>query len=74
MVREAVRVSAGSGRIALTGIRIMVCLQVVEKIDAAHLGEFLHRNLSPGPVVVSDALQSYPLPIADRFGHKPFTI
>jgi transposase-like protein len=45
-------------------------LQVVEKIDAEHLGEFMHRNLSPGSVVVSGALQSYPLAIADTFGHK----
>jgi len=49
-------------------------LQVVEKIVAEHLGEFMHRNLSPGSVVVSDALQSYPLAIADTFGHKPFNI
>lgn len=49
-------------------------LQVVEKIDAEHLGEFMHRNLSPGSVVVSDALQSYPLAIADTFGHKSFNI
>ena len=49
-------------------------LQVVEKIDAEHLGEFMHRNLSSGSVVVSDALQSYPLAIADTLGHKPFNI
>ncbi|MCP9772441.1 IS1595 family transposase [Synechococcus sp. Tobar12-5m-g] len=50
-------------------------LQVVEKIDAEHLGEFMHRNLSPGSVVVSDALQSYPLAPARGFvGHKLFNI
>ena len=49
-------------------------LHVVEKIDAEHLGEFMHRNLSPCSIVVSDALQSYPLAIADTFGHKPFNI
>ncbi|MCP9818151.1 transposase [Synechococcus sp. Cruz-9H2] len=46
----------------------------MEKIDAAHLGEFMHRYLSPGSVVVSDALQSYPLAIADTFGHKSFNM
>lgn len=49
-------------------------LQVVEKIDAMHLGKFLHRHIAPGSVVVSDALRSYPLAIADTFGHKPFNI
>jgi hypothetical protein len=32
------------------------------------------RNLSPGAVVINDALQSYPLAIADTFGYKPFNI
>ena len=32
------------------------------------------RNLSPGPVVVSVALKSYPLAIADTFEHKSFDI
>lgn len=49
-------------------------LQVVEKIDAKHLGECMHRNLSPGSVVVSDALPSYPLAITDTFEHKSFNI
>jgi len=49
-------------------------LQVVEKIDAVHLGEFLHRHIAPGSVVISDALQSYPPAIADTYGHKPFNI
>jgi hypothetical protein len=34
----------------------------------------MHRNLSPGSIVVSDALQPYPLAIADTFGHKTFNI
>jgi transposase-like protein len=34
----------------------------------------LHRNITPGSVVVSDALRSYPLAVADTFGHKPFNI
>jgi transposase-like protein len=46
----------------------------VDKIDAVHLGEFLHRNITPGSVVVSDALSSYPPAIADTFGHEPFNI
>jgi transposase-like protein len=49
-------------------------LQVVDKIDAVHLGEFLHRHIAPGSVVISDALRSYPLAIADTYGHKPFNI
>ena len=49
-------------------------LQVVAKIDAENLGQFLHRHLTPGSVVISDALRSYPPAIADTFGHKPFNI
>ncbi len=49
-------------------------LQVVPKIDAEHLGNFLHRHIAPGAMVVSDALRSYPPAIADTFGHKPFNI
>jgi transposase len=49
-------------------------LQVVEKISAEHLGEFMHRNLSPASVVISDALHSYSLAIADTFGHKSFNV
>lgn len=49
-------------------------LQVVPKIDAEHLGTFLHRHIEPGSVVISDALNSYPPAIADTFGHKPFNI
>lgn len=40
-------------------------LQAVPKIDAEHLGQFLHRNIAPGSVVISDALSSYPPAIAD---------
>lgn len=49
-------------------------LQVVERIDAVHLGEFMHRHIAPGSVVVSDALSSYPLAIADTYGHRSFNI
>ena len=49
-------------------------LQVIPKIDAENLGQFLHRHLTPGSVVISDALGSYPPAIADTFGHKPFNI
>ena len=49
-------------------------LQVVEKINAAHLREFLHTNIAPGSVVISDALRSYPLAIANTYRHKPFNI
>ena len=49
-------------------------LRVVDKIDSAHLGEFLHRHIAPGSVVISDALRSCPLAIADTYGHKPFNI
>jgi transposase-like protein len=49
-------------------------LEVVPKIDAAHLGQFLHRHIAPGSVIVSDALGSYPPAIADAYGHKPFKI
>ena len=40
-------------------------LQVVPKIDAEHLGQFLHRHITPGSVDISDALSSYPPAIAD---------
>lgn len=49
-------------------------LQVVPKIDAENLGQFLHRHITPGSVVISDALRSYPPAIADTYGHKPFNI
>jgi len=49
-------------------------LEVVPKIDAEHLGKFLHEHIVPGSVVISDALRSYPPAIADTFGHKPFNI
>lgn len=49
-------------------------LQVVEQIDAVHLGQFLRQNVAPGSVILSDALRSYPLAIADTFGHTPFNI
>jgi len=49
-------------------------LQVVPKIDAKNLGQFLHRHITPGSVVISDALRSYPPAIADTYGHKPFNI
>ena len=49
-------------------------LQAIPKIDAANLGQFLHRHIAPGSVVISDALKSYPLAIADTYGHKPFNI
>ena len=34
-------------------------LEVVPKIDAVHLGKFLHEHIAPGSVVISDALRSY---------------
>lgn len=34
-------------------------LEVVPKIDAEHLGKFLHEHIAPGSVVISDALRSY---------------
>ena len=49
-------------------------LQVVPKVDAENLGQFLHRHITPGSVVISDALRSYPPAIADTFGHKPFNV
>ena len=49
-------------------------LQVVPKIDAENLGQFLHRHITPGSVVISDVLRSYPPAIADTYGHKPFNI
>ena len=49
-------------------------LQVIPKIDAENLGQFLHRHITPGSVVISDALNSYPPAIADAYGHKPFNI
>lgn len=49
-------------------------LQVVEKIDAVHLGTFLHATIAPGSVIISDALNSYPLAIADTYGHNAFNI
>ena len=49
-------------------------LQVIPKIDAVHFGQFLHRHITPGSVVISDPLRSYPPAIADTYGHKPFNI
>lgn len=49
-------------------------LQVLDKVDAEHLGVFLHNTIAPGSTVVSDALSSYPAAVADTFGHKPFNI
>ncbi len=49
-------------------------LQVVPKIDAEHIGQFLHRHITPGSVVISDALSSYPPATADTYGDKPFNI
>ncbi len=41
--------------------------------DGEHLGHFLHRHVTPGPVVISDALRSFPPTIADTLGHKRST-
>lgn len=49
-------------------------LQVLDKVDAEHLGVFLHRIITPGSTVLSDALNSYPAAVADTFGHEPFNI
>ena len=49
-------------------------LQVLDKVDAEHLGVFLHSTIAQGSTVVSDALSSYPIAVAETFGHKPFNI
>jgi transposase-like protein len=49
-------------------------LAVLDKVDGEHLGVFLHATIAPGSMVVSDALSSYPLAVAETFGHKPFNI
>jgi transposase-like protein len=49
-------------------------LQVLNRVDAEHLGVFLHSAIAPGSTVVSDALSTYPIAVADTFGHKPFNI
>lgn len=36
--------------------------------------EFLHGRIAPGSIAISDGLRSYPLVIADAYGHKPFNI
>ena len=41
-------------------------LQVVEKIGAVQLGEFLHRSIAPGSVVISDALRCCPLAMVEH--------
>lgn len=49
-------------------------LQVVDRIDAKHLKAFLHATVAPGSVIISDALNSYPLATADTFGHQAFNL
>jgi len=49
-------------------------LQVLEKVDAEHLGAFLRRTITPGSTVISDALNSYPVAAAGTFGHTAFNV
>lgn len=49
-------------------------LQVADKVDAEHLGAFLRHTITPGSIIISDALNSYPAAVADTFGHKPFNV
>ncbi len=45
-------------------------LEVVPKIDAAHLGQLLHRHITPGSVVITDSLPPGPHALPDSYGHR----